>query len=96
MTASFARVRDLLDVRVAVEPAPAARTTTVFTPVGDSIEVPLLEIWCPRCVTTWECPRGMDPDLDRNADRGTAVAECPSCVDALADMRLADLPWEAE
>lgn len=68
-------------------------TTTVYTATGDPIEVPLLDLRCRRCRRPWEWPRGLDPDLDR-ADRESATAECPACIDELADLRLADFPWE--
>ncbi|MGH7918840.1 MAG: hypothetical protein ACREQM_02715 [Candidatus Dormibacteraceae bacterium] len=76
-----------------LEAASPPRTVTRYTPTGDSIVVPLLDAWCPRCLQPWEWPRGLDADLDRQADRGLAVDVCPTCLDDLADLRAEEEGW---
>jgi hypothetical protein len=94
MNVTLVRVRDPLLAEAVADVETPLRTTTVYTATGDPIKVPLLHLRCPRCLQAWEWPRGLDPDLDRPGDGESATADCPGCIDELADLRLADLPWE--
>lgn len=94
MSAPLARVRDTSMQGPAAAVSPGS-TTTIYSAAGDAIQAPLAELRCPRCLRTWEWPRGLDPDLDRRLDLGS-IAECPECLDELTDLRLADFPWEAD